>query len=412
MIGTSTLANPAGTESYVLTVARELHRLGHEPCVTADELGPVADIAEGSGIPLARTAGELPASCDAVLAQDAMTAAALAARYPDARVVQVAHSDSFDHQLPLLVDGVVDAVIVMSDRIAARVRALPLDVPVIRLRQPVDTERFVALGPIRERPRRALILSHYLTGPRRRALVDAWQAAGVECVQVGAPGATSVDVVPAIADADIVVGKARAVLEGMSCERAAYVFDDYAGDGWVTPDAYASFEADAFAGFATPAPRTPADLARDLDGYDANMGWLNRELVKAHHAARRHAIELVDVLRGQASPARRPLDGLTEIARLTRANRDAERRALVLQREAVELRERTVAAEWTAERNDQLRAQAGEAAEDARVDAAAWRERAEEAERQAADARALLATRRARAGLAVGRSIDRVRGRR
>jgi hypothetical protein len=141
------------------------------------------------------------------------------------------------------------------------------------------------------------------------------------------------------------------------------------------------------------------------------MGWLNRELVKAHHAARRHAIELVDVLGGQASPSRRPLDGLTEIARLTRANRDAERRALVLQREAVALRERTVAAEWTAERNDQLRAQAREAAEDARGDAAAWRERATEAERQAADARALLATRRARAGLAVGRSIDRVRGR-
>ena len=98
-----------------------------------------------------------------------------------------AHSDVFDHQLPVLLPGVVSAVVVASDRVAARIEALALDAPIVRLRHPIDTELFVRGGPLRERPRRALILSNYLQGERRRALSEAWEAHGVECVQVGAP---------------------------------------------------------------------------------------------------------------------------------------------------------------------------------------------------------------------------------
>ena len=60
--------------------------------------------------------------------------------------------------------------------------------------------------------------------------------------------------------ADIVVAKARAALEAMSCGRAVYLYDQFGGDGWVTPDNYPAFEADHFAGQATPRtahPRRP-----------------------------------------------------------------------------------------------------------------------------------------------------------
>ena len=405
VIAASAFANPAGTESYILTVARELQRLGHQPVVTADELGPMAEFAERNGISVARSADELPAMCDAVLANDAITAAALAERYPDTRVVQFIHSDVHDHQLPVLLDGAVDAVIVASDRIAARVRALPLDVELVRLTHPIDTERFDSPGAIRERPRRALILSNYLNGPRLRALIDAWEADGVECVHVGAPAQASLDVLPAMAGADIVVAKGRAALEGMSCARAVYVYDTYAGDGWVTPERYAAFEADNFAGFATGSPKTGADLAADLGGYSAEMGWVNRELVRAHHGARRHAISLVEVLRGPEPVAPRPVTALAEVARLTRLNWNAERRTMVLQAETQSLRERMLEAEADAHAQaDIARAKLAEAD--------AWRARALEAERQGEESRALLATRRARAGLALGHAIDRVRRRR
>jgi hypothetical protein len=409
VLGAFGFAHPGGTESYVMTVAHELRRIGHEPIVTAHELGAMADLAQRRGIVVARDPAELPRSCDVVFAQDAIMAGTLAERYPESRLVAFAHSDLFDHQLPILLPGVVSAVVVASDRVAARIRALPLEAPVVRLRHPIDTEHFIAGGPIREHPRRALILSNYLHGARRRALVEAWEAAGVECVQVGAPTRSELDPVSAIADADIVVGKARAVLEGMSCARAVYVFDEFGGDGWVTPDNYARLEADNFAGQASPGP---CDVARDLVHYRSDMGWTNRELIRQYHGSRRHVSELVEILRGPAPRQPESVAAIGEVARMARAAWDAQRRSLTLEAEAVTLRERTVAAEWEAEKS---RRQLLERKEESRGHASevdAWRRRAEGAEAEVARLQQLLGTRRARIGLTAGHLLDRARRRR
>jgi hypothetical protein len=402
VLGAFAFAHPGGTETYITTVAHELRRLGHEPVITAADLGPMAERAERRGLVVARDASELPGACDAVFAQDAIAAASLAERYPGTRLVAFAHSDLFDHQLPVLLPGVVSAVVVASDRVAARVEALALEAPVVRLRHPIDTETFVPGGPLREAPRRALILSNYLQGERRRALTGAWEAAGVECVQVGAPARAELDVVPAIADADVVVAKGRAALEGMSCARAVYVFDEFGGDGWVTPESYAGMEADNFAGQTGSAP---ADPAAALAGYRPDMGWVNRELIRRHHSARRHAMRLVDVLRGPAPRPPEAVSALGEVARLARAAWDAERRVLTLEAEAARLRERTVAAEWEAEL-------AGRRREDADRRAAGAEAQAAEARADAARLRAILDTRRAQIGLVAGRALDRMRGRR
>ena len=185
VIGAQGLANPGGTETYVATVARELERLGHDVTVLGGELGPVAEGMEAAGTRVARSDEELPADCDAVLAQDATMTAVLADRYPDARVVFVVHSDRSDHQMPVLIPDVVDAVVACSDRFAARMRALAMDVPIVRMRQPIDTIRFARTRPLPARPRRALILSNYLDGERFDALSNALQANGVECARIG-----------------------------------------------------------------------------------------------------------------------------------------------------------------------------------------------------------------------------------
>jgi hypothetical protein len=381
VLGTYALDGPGGTESYSLTVAHELRRLGHGVTLTAERLGPVAEIAEREGLVVARRPDDLPEGCDAAIVHDAVMTGAIAKRFPGARIVHVAHSDLFDHQLPVLVQGVVDAVVVLSDRVESRVRALALDVPVVRLRQPVDQQRFAPAGPLALRPRRALLLGNYLEGERRAALVDAWAAAGIECVQVGLPEQLQLDVRPAIAAADIVVAKGRAALEAMSCARAVYVYDAFGGDGWVTPARYPALEADGFAGQATPAPRGPAELAADLAGYQASMGWLNHELVRTHHAARRHAAALVALLRDGPAVGRE-VTMLDEVSRLSRLMFQAQ--GQVSHGEV-----RVVTATQEAER---------------------WRSRALAAEAEAERARALLTTRRVRAGLALGRAVDLVRG--
>lgn len=316
VIAIHALTSTGGTQSYVLTVAHQLLRLGHAVTLTADDLGDIAELAAREGIPLARRPEQLPAECDALLVNDSIVTGPLVERYPRARVVHVAHSSLYDSQLPFPLPGVVDAVVVMSERVAARVRATAVEAPIVRLRQPIDTERFVPGPPIRDRPRRALLLGNYLHGERMRALVETWRNAGVECHQVGAYGSEELDVVPQIAAADIVVGKARAALEAMSCARALYVFDHYGGDGWMTPESYPALEADNLAGLATAGPRTRQDLAADLDRYHPDMGWLNLELVRTYHTARQHAAELVEVLRGPSPLRAAAPTGSAEISRL------------------------------------------------------------------------------------------------
>jgi hypothetical protein len=388
VFATYALNGPGGSESYCLTVAHELQRLGHEVTLVAEELGAVAELAQRRGLRVARGPSELPSECDVALVQDAIVTGAVLDRFPRIRVVHVAHSDLFDHQLPTMVRGVVDAVIVLSDRVAERVRALALDAPVVRLRQPIDTRRFASTTPLPQQPRRALLLGNYLDGKRRDALVETWQGAGLECVQVGIQAHAAVDVMPAIMGADIVVAKGRAALEAMSCARAVYVYDQFGGDGWVTAENYAALEADGFAGHATPAPRGPEDLAADLAGYQPSMGPVNSELVRNQHPARQHAAQLVEVLRGPHAGEGRELAGLDEVSRLARLFMEAEGRAMSLWHDFAALQAREI---------------------DARAEIEHLRARANEVEAREARMQRLLATRRARAGLALGRILDRLR---
>jgi hypothetical protein len=383
LLGRQSLGAPGGSETYMLTVARELERLGHEVSVAAEELDLMADLMRDRGVHVVRV-DDLEGDFDVVLAHDLPIAATLAARYPGTRLVYVAHSDVFDLQLPPLVPGVVDAVVACSDRIAARVRALPLDAPIVRLREPIDTDPYLNAPRIAARPKRALIVSNYLRGERRRRLVEAWERAGIECVQLGIRTELAVDPRSQMVGADIVVAKARAALEAMSCGRAVYLYDQFGGDGWVTPENHPALEADQFAGHATPAPRTSDDLVHDLDAYSSEMGVVNHELVRTNHGARHHAIDLVAVLRGGHRREPDHADAAAELARLARASHRAESNAFHL--------------------TDRF--------ERAEAETVQWRERAAEAERRLADADALLATRRVKVGLAVGRAADRLRARR
>jgi hypothetical protein len=100
----------------------------------------------------------------------------------------------------------------------------------------------------------------------------------------------------AIAGAQIVIGLGRSVLEAMAAGRAAFVYGVVGGDGWVTPEQYPAMEADGFGGTATRGRVFDADaLADELRGWEAGMGEVNRDLVSAHHSAREHAIELVEL---------------------------------------------------------------------------------------------------------------------
>jgi hypothetical protein len=328
-----------GSESYLLTVAEQLQRLGHEAIVYSPDPGRGAVVAGERGIPL-RGEGELPAEFDAALVQDAAVSYDVASHRPQAPQLFVAHSESFDLQSPPQFGDAVQAVVALNDRVAARMRSFAAEREVVRLRQPIDTERFAPRLPLPPQPRRALLLSNTPHGDRIEMLEAACEKAGIELVRVGGREGQTTDPREAMHGVEIVIGYGRSILEGMACGRAAYVYDWNGGDGWITAESYPRIEADGIAGRGGETTIDGERLRADLGAYSPAMGPVNHDLVIGHHRANVHAQQLIELLGRLGAPRGSNAEApLQEMARLVRLEWRARTDVHKLQHENVALNE-------------------------------------------------------------------------
>jgi hypothetical protein len=340
VLGHQKLAAAGGTETYLLTVAEQLQRLGHDVTIFALEAGEMAHVAATRGLRVVTAEHELPATCDGLLAQDAVVSLILAERYPGTVQVFVAHAPGVDFQRPVQLDGVISAVVVLNDRVAGRLDGLALQHEVVRLRQPIDVQRFTPRGGPSAAPAHVVLVSNYVQGREREMLARTCARAGLKLKHLGLHGRPTTTPELDIAACDITVGHGRAALEGMASGRAVYILHRASGDGWVTPSSYPAFEADGFAGAASDDTIDGARLQRDLAGYRPEMGVVNRQLAFSHHHALDHARDLVVLLR-RLSPSTRPPSRapLREMARLVRMQWQTEGRYAALAIENESLRE-------------------------------------------------------------------------
>ncbi len=336
LLSTFRLIERAGSETYLLTVAEQLVRLGHEVIVHSIDDADSSVLAAEHGLRSAAGERGLPGAVDAILAQDSIVSFRLAERYPTTPQVFVSHSSLHDLQLPPQLPGLVSAVVVMNEHVRQRVEAMAVVPAVVRLRQPIDTRVFTPRSPLPERPRRLLAFGNAMPEERVAAIRAACDAAGVAFERAGSSSSPTDDPSSMIAAADIVVGYGRCALEGMACARAVFVYDRAGGDGWVTAESYEVLEAGGFAGQSDLAPPGPADF--DLSLYSPDMGLVNRDLAVRHHRANIHAEELVSVMRDAAAPSETLPGPLTEMSRLVQLQWHSERHALALHAELMALR--------------------------------------------------------------------------
>lgn len=353
VLGRLHLTEPGGASTYLITVAEHLQRLGHGVTIYTEQAGEMADRARMTGLRVAARPGELPDACDALLSGDSPIAYSLADHYRSTPQAYVCHSAELDVDLPPQLPGTVATVIVMNDRTQARAIAMGAKAEIVRLRQPIDFERFRPARPLRAEPRLAVLLGNHLKGARRDLITEALEQAGIEWVQIGRHQEVSLTPEHVLADADILIGYGRSALEGMSAGCAVYVYE-VAGDGWVTADTYPALEADGFAGFAFGEPIDSERVSRDLARYDPRMGVVNRELTDKHHSPAAHAAALATALEQMAGPAVARDPVLAELGRLARVQWAVQLRAWELGAEANRAHQRAdsfLDRMWTAERN-------------------------------------------------------------
>jgi len=336
LLSTFRLIERAGSETYLLTVAEQLVRLGHEVIVHSVDDAEHSVLAAERGLTAAGGARDLPGEVDAILAQDAIVSFRLAEIYPSTPQVFVSHSSLHDLQLPPQLPGLVSAVVVMNEHVRQRVEAMAIVPRVVRLRQPIETKVFRPRAPLPDSPHRLLAFGNAMPEERVAAIRAACDEAGVAFERAGSSSSPTDDAARMIAGADIIVGYGRCALEGMACGRAVFVYDAAGGDGWVTAENYGLLEAGGFSGRSHLAAPGPADV--DLSRYSPDMGLVNRDLAVRHHRASIHAEELVGVLREASAPPETPPTPLTEMSRLVQLQWHSERHALALHAELAALR--------------------------------------------------------------------------
>lgn len=334
VLGLQSFASLGGTQTYTLTVAEQLERLGHEAWIYTLEAGEMSELARSRGVRILSAARELPRACDAVVSQDAATAHELAARYPGSRRAFVAHSTEFVGQAPPQLAGAPDLVVALNDRIAAHCTALASRPELARLRQPVDLSRFGRLGRRRPRARRALVFGNHQGGAQYATITRCCAELGLEVELLGRHGRATSTPEADLAAGDLVIGLGRCIVEAMAARRAAYVLGVVGGDGWVTPESYRDLEADGFSGRATERVVNSDRLREELAAWSPEMGDHNRDLAYANHDATAHAVRLVAALETGAPRATPAEDAAGELARMARVQSQLESRAIVFAAEA------------------------------------------------------------------------------
>jgi hypothetical protein len=353
VLGTLEFGAIGGAATYALTTAVELQALGHDVTIFAEETGELARVAEERGVRVAAGEGALPDEVDVVYSQDRASAYLLADRFPGTPQALCMHSGSseLDRWQPPQLPGIVGAVVVMHDRLAKRAAAFAERPEVVRLRQPVDLARFAPRGPIGESPRRVLLLGNNLSVDRRERVLEALDQLGLECLELGRYGGrTTPTPEREINQVDIVIGSGRSIVEAMACARAAFVYDYLGGDGWVTRESYEALEPINFAHASSNGAMVPPEsLAERLGEYRQSMGSVNVDLARMHHAAARHAEELVALFERLEPGEPPPGTPLREFARMSRVQWHTESRALGASHEARLLSRRVTEAEARAE---------------------------------------------------------------
>jgi hypothetical protein len=325
VLATRSFEGPWGTETYLLTVAEALEKLGHEATIVAGRLGEMAGLARSRGVTVMGSMEKIE-GCDAALVQDAVVAYEAAERFPGVPLLFVAHSADMLVQAPPQLAGICELAVAMSDRVASHLRGLANPPEVVRLHQPIDLVRFRPLGPkLPESPARALAFGKNIVSGRERLLASACERAGFELRVVGDAVGRQTTLAPEreLGPATVVIGTGRCAVEGMAAGKAVYIYGLGGGDGWITSESYPAIEADGFAGAATDLDLDGDRLAHDLQRYSEEMGHTNRDLAHAHHDSLVHARELVDALRrcGASSPPPAPAQ---ELARMVRLQRQTE----------------------------------------------------------------------------------------
>jgi Glycosyltransferase Family 4 len=284
LLTNNTLKERAGTELYLLDVARRLKQLGHEPVAYSPVLGEVAEVLRASGVKVVRNLSDLQFRPDIIHGHhhiETMTALASLAGVP---AIYFCHGSAPWEEMPPVFPRILRYVAV--DEVCRERIVREAGVPFERVRllfNFVDTDIFRPRPALPSTPVRALVFSNNAS---ERNYAVAVRAACEQCgiiLEIGGRDSRNPTDAPEnlLPHYDIVFAKARAAIEAMAVG-CAVVLCDAAGLGpMVTTANFARLRPNNFGLRTLVDEPTVGNITRTIQGYDAIDAARVRDLVRS-----------------------------------------------------------------------------------------------------------------------------------
>ena len=219
LIVNNTLNGIAGTELYVLELAKSLQKLGHKPVAYSTELGPIADRLRWEGISVTddlETLGVIP---DIIHGHHHLDTLAALLYFPNTPAIYYCHGPLAWQEHPLIFPRIYKYVAVCdltTERFIVEGGIAPEKINLIP--NFVDLSRFKPRGPLPRVPKKALAFSGYMNIERLNMLKSACQICGIPHVDaIGTNiGKTHSKPEELLGKYDLVFAKGRAALEALA----------------------------------------------------------------------------------------------------------------------------------------------------------------------------------------------------
>jgi hypothetical protein len=254
------LAQLSGTETWLITMARELARR-HEVFVFTHEKGYAAGL-------LAEFVTDTPPHCDLALINHNTCLHVKA-------TVKICTSHGIYHPLERPLPG-SDLHVAVSEEIA---RTFGIETII---RNPIDTSEFRSRADIGEAPRKALAI---VSPPALEKVREACSALDIEVLT---PRRDAYDSADLINQADIVFSLGRGALEAMSCGRAVIVYDERSytrgSEGYLSDQCVRECN---YSGRYFGREFHVAALMEEIKKYRREDGARNRAYIEQEHAVER-----------------------------------------------------------------------------------------------------------------------------
>lgn len=251
LLGNNSLMTLAGSETYYLTLAKELKKQGHDVNAYSPLLGIIAKKMEESGIEC--YSGLPNKDYDVIIASHYHIVDSLRKAYPDTQIISVIHGiihivDEVKKTWALehpAINSRVDQYVAVSEETRDKLKDdYNIDAKVIRNFFEIED------CPINDKPKQILFNSNYTqkNDDYFKTIVEVANHYKADLLAIGEGFFQTPNIKEAIKQSDIVVGMGRSVLEGVAMGRIGVIHGRWGTGGILSPNNYKELQRANFSG--------------------------------------------------------------------------------------------------------------------------------------------------------------------